>query len=206
LVALDGFSFSQPRLFDPRFYTYDIVRRPSTGEELGTPLEGVFHLYKLHGSVNWERRESGEVQETTRPDAETACLIYPARGKYQQSYMQPHLDVFAQYFAALREPNLCLIAVGFGFNDDHLSEPLLAAVRSNPHLRVIVANRSARKLVNDPRSASKYWKELSNLSKQGEDVWYLNASFREFSELVPDLKAFTPAQQLATAIRRVAGS
>ncbi|MCE9529705.1 MAG: SIR2 family protein, partial [Planctomycetes bacterium] len=82
LVMIDGFSFSQPRYFDPRFFQYDIVYRTSTTGEMGTPLQGVFQLLKLHGSVNWSR--DGEVIEINPiPDAEKACLIYPAKGKYE---------------------------------------------------------------------------------------------------------------------------
>ncbi len=106
LVVLDGFSFTQPRQFDPRFFRYDIVRRPASGDEVGTPLEGVFHLYKLHGSVNWSRKADNEIEEDPKPTPDSACLIYPAKGKYQQSYVQPHLELVSQYFSVLREPNL----------------------------------------------------------------------------------------------------
>lgn len=34
-IALDGFSFSKPRHYDPRFFSYDIIRRPRTGDDLG---------------------------------------------------------------------------------------------------------------------------------------------------------------------------
>jgi len=98
LVVLDGFSFSQPRHFDPRFFLYDIVRRPASGDEVGTPLEGVFHLYKLHGSVNWSNTPQTEIEVNAKPKPEDACLIYPAKGKYQQSYAQPHLELISQYF------------------------------------------------------------------------------------------------------------
>lgn len=137
-VALDGFSFAAPRHYDPRFFNYDIIRRPHSGDDSGNFLEGVFLLYKLHGSVNWAREDYGTIFEKERPEPEEACLIYPASGKYQQSYTQPYLESMAQYLAAVREPNTCVAVVGFGFNDDHLSEPLLAAAKSNPHLRVII--------------------------------------------------------------------
>ena len=102
LVVLDGFSFTQPRQFDPRFFLYDIVRRPTTGDEVGTPLEGVFHIYKLHGSVNWSRKSDNEIEVEPKPTPDSACLIYPAKGKYQQSYVQPHLELVSQYFSVLR--------------------------------------------------------------------------------------------------------
>jgi hypothetical protein len=206
LVVLDGFSFTQPRQFDPRFFLYDIVRRPAIGDEIGTPLEGVFHMYKLHGSVNWSRKADNETVVEPNPSPESACLIYPAKGKYQQSYVQPHLELISQYFSVLREPNTCLIVVGFGFNDDHLSEPILAAVRTNPHLRLIIVNPSADDLTARPHEKNKYWEKLFDLARQGEDVWLINAYFGDFAEMIPDLKSLTPAQRLTRDIKLVAGT
>lgn len=203
LVVLDGFSFTQPRQFDPRFFLYDIVRRPATGDEVGTPLEGVFHIYKLHGSVNWSRKAENEIEVEPKPAPDSACLIYPAKGKYQQSYVQPHLELVSQYFSVLREPNTCLIVTGFGFNDDHLSEPILAAVRTNPHLRLIIVNPSADDLTARPKEKNKYWETLFNLTKQGEDVWLINANFGDFAEMIPDLKSLTPAQRLTRDIKNL---
>lgn len=201
LVVLDGFSFTQPRQFDPRFFLYDIVRRPTTGDEVGSPLEGVFHIYKLHGSVNWSRKDENEIEINEKPIPDSACLIYPARGKYQQSYVQPHLELMSQYLSVLREPNTCLIVVGFGFNDDHLSEPILAAVRTNPHLRLIIVNPSANELTSSQSDTNKYWERLYKLAKQGEDVWLVNADFGDFAEMIPDLKSLTPAQRLTRDIK-----
>jgi len=69
---------------------------------------------------------------------------------------------------------------GFGFNDDHLSEPILAAVRTNPHLRLIIINPSA----DDFNGASKEKKQvLGNFvwfSQAGRDVWLINANVRRF--------------------------
>lgn len=203
LVVLDGFSFTQPRQFDPRFFLYDIVRRPTNGDDVGTPLEGVFHIYKLHGSVNWSRSGEGEIEVVAKPSPEAACLIYPAHGKYQQSYAQPHLESVSQYLSALREPNTCLIVTGFGFHDDHLSEPILAAVRTNPHLRLIIVNPSADDLTARATEKNRFWESLFSLSRQGEDVWLINASFGDFAEMIPDLKSLTPAQRLTRDIKNL---
>lgn len=202
-VALDGFSFTAPRRYDPRFFGYDIIRRPHSGDDLGHYLEGVFLLYKLHGSVNWARDEEGPIHEKDKPTPAEACLIYPASGKYQQSFVQPHLESMAQYLAAVREPNTCLLVVGFGFNDDHLAEPLLAAVQSNPHLRLIIVDREADERA-DEASGNRFWKQFSELGSRGEDVWFIKASFEDFSQMIPDLKSLTPADTLAKAIKGVA--
>lgn len=203
-VVMDGFSFMSPRRYDPQFFGYDIIRRARSGEESSGYLEGVFMLHKLHGSVNWERNTDGSIWEVDDPDPESACLIYPASGKYQQSYTQPYLENIAQFLYMVREPNTCVVVSGFGFNDDHLAEPLLAAIRSNPHLRVIVVDRDARKKCLE--ESNRYWHELSELSNTGEDIWMINSGFKEFSEMIPDLKALTPAESLANAVKGIAGN
>lgn len=203
IVVIDGFSFSYPRRFDPRFFDQDIVRRPRNGSESATYLEGVFLLYKLHGSVNWASKGNGNVVQKVSPEPDEACLIYPAAGKYQQSFRQPHLELMAQYMASVREPNTCIIVTGFGFNDDHLSEPLISAVSSNPHLRLIVVDPSAKEnLVN----GNEHWMRLGELNAQGEDVWLISADFNQFAQLIPDLRSLSPADALAKAIQGVAGA
>lgn len=200
VVAMDGFSFAAPRRYDPRFFSYDIVRRSRSGDDLGSYLEGVFLLYKLHGSVNWARDEGRAIFEKAAPNPEEACLIYPASGKYQQSFTQPHLESMAQYLAAVREPNTCVLVVGFGFNDDHLAEPLLAAARSNPHLRLIMVDPGAEvKTANGNR----YWKQFSELGVHGEDIWFVAAGFEDFAQRIPDLKSLTPGDTLMKVIQGV---
>lgn len=202
-VAMNGFSFMAPRGYDPRFFSYDIIRRPRSAGDLGNYLEGVFLLYKLHGSVNWARLKDGTIQEKSDPGPEEACLIYPATGKYQQSFLQPYLESISQYLSALREPNTCVLAVGFGFNDDHLSEPLLAAVRSNPHLRLIVVNPGLKDRDEEDDETNRYWQQFFDFGQKGEDIWFINAGFPAFAEMIPDLKALTPADNLMKAIQGV---
>jgi hypothetical protein len=161
----------------------------------------VIHLYKLHGSVNWVRTSDDVIYEKSSPAPDEACLIYPAKGKYQQSYIQPHLEQMSQYLAAIREPNTCLIVVGFGFNDDHLSEPIISAIKSNPHIRVLVVDPMIESRQSSGAETNRYWTELSTLQEKGDDVWLINSSFQEFSNLIPDLKALTPAEKLFKVVK-----
>lgn len=199
-VALDGFSFTAPRHYDPRFFSYDIIRRPRSGDDFGNYLEGVFLLYKLHGSVNWARHQNGTIYENQNPAPADACMIYPAIGKYQQSFSQPHLESMAQFLAAIREPGTCLLAIGFGFNDNHLAEPLLAAVETNPHLRLIIVDPNAK---NNTTGSNRYWNRFFELCKRGEDIWFINANFDDFAQMIPDLKSLTPANNLVKAIQDI---
>ena len=199
LIPIDGFSFTKPRKFDPRFFGMDIVRRPRTTSDHSDYVEGIFHLLKLHGSVNWSKNEDGSVEENGNASPQNACLVYPAKGKYQQSFIQPHLELISQFFSALREPQTCLITIGYGFNDDHLSEPILSAVKTNPHFRLIVVDANAQQNTTDEKK--KYWDSWAKISSSGGDVLLINATFDQFSQIIPDLKSLSPAQKLETAIK-----
>lgn len=202
LVVINGFSFANPRVYDPRFFDYDIIRRDSNADNVTNYLEGVFHLYKLHGSVNWERTPNNKIEEGVATP-KGACMIFPARGKYQQTYIQPHLELMARYLSSLREPNTCLLVCGFGFNDSHFSEPIISAIETNPYLKVIIIDKDAENNVGKSTAEQKisYWKKLSEMCLKGENVWFINATFSDFSKLIPDLRSLTPAEKIAQNIK-----
>jgi hypothetical protein len=135
--------------------------------------------------------------------ASRACLTYPARAKYQRSFQQPHLELMAQYLASLRQANTCLMVTGFGFNDAHLTEPILSALQSNPHFRLVIVARSAATKLDDPKG-DPFWSRLSELFKAGVDVALLAGTFEQLVRLTPDLQALSPAERLHGAIRDVA--
>jgi hypothetical protein len=204
LVALDGFSFFDPRRFDPRYFEYDIVRRGALGSDGPQFVSGVFQYFKLHGSVNWASDAKGAVTIDAGVDAERACLIYPTREKYRFSFQQPHLELMAQFLSSLREPNTCLLVVSFGFNDDHLSEPIFSALDANPHLRVVVVSPRVEKHFRE--AATEPWRKLSALARRGVDVSFIAADFPRFADLVPDLRALSPSERLERAVRGLVNS
>jgi hypothetical protein len=202
IVVLDGFSFSKPREYNPKFFDYDIVKRNSNSTTTENYLEGVFQLFKLHGSVNWELEDGRITEKEATPHG--VRMIFPAKGKYQQSYIQPHLELMARYLTALREPNTCLLVIGFGFNDDHLSEPIISAIQSNPYIKLVIVDFSAESnLEEGNKSVSKYWKNLNQLRKNGLDITFINSNFEDFANLIPDLRSLTPAERVANAIKGI---
>lgn len=209
ITVIDGFSFSFPRIYDPKFFDLDIIKRSPT-INLNNPqyLEGVFQLYKLHGSVNWKRENGYPVQQVDKVEAEQSCMIFPAKGKYQQSYVQPHLELISRFNHALREPNTCLIIVGFGFNDDHLSEPILSAIYSNPHLKVIICTPTLKNdFLKDANSTSPYWERLKHVAdtRKNDEIIFINSDFGKLSEIIPDLTALSPAENLYENLQKAFG-
>lgn len=204
LVALDGFSFSQPRRFDPVFFDYDVVRRSTTGTDGPNYVPGVFQYFKLHGSVDWALSGRGGVSIDREVEAARACLVYPTQQKYRLSFQQPHLELVAQFLATLRQANSCLLAVGFGFRDDHLSEPIFSALESNPHLRVIVVTPNAEAQMTKPNGSA--WARLKDLFEQGTDIAFIQTTFAVLVSLIPDLKALTPGERLERAVQGTLGA
>lgn len=141
--VIDGFGFGG-QSFDGGSFDIDYVkRRPNEKLALET---NVFQLLKLHGSVNWHN--SGTLTEKVMGRPSSPVLIYPSATKFQLSYQQPYLELMSRFQIALRQRDVGLIIVGFGFNDDHLNAPIEAAIRANVGLRAVVvapgANDSGR--------------------------------------------------------------
>lgn len=198
ITLIDGFSFAVPRLFDPRFFTYDLVRRSRARDESHDFVEGVVQIMKLHGSVNWDNTPRGIIQGT---NPKKPCLVYPASAKYEQSYSQPYLELMAQFQWALREPNTALVTVGFGFNDHHVTAPILAAVESNPSFKLLAVDRCAEE--KSAKGDTVYHKLQQKINSGEADLALLNADFDQFAELIPQLRALSPAEQIERSIKQM---
>jgi hypothetical protein len=174
--VIDGFGLGAQRAFDGNAFDLDIVRRRS-GEALA--LEpNVLQLFKLHGSVDWDETAQGVVREAS---PKVPVLIYPSQNKFQMSFRPPYLESMSRFQMALREPDVALVVVGFGFNDAHIVAPIEAAIRSNVGLRVLVVNPSIE------GSTSPTIARLENLVTAGDRrVLFLQASFDEFVGMIPD--------------------
>jgi SIR2-like domain len=195
-VVVDGFSYSQPPMFDPSNFSYDIVRRKG---DSGNPefIPNVFHLNKLHGSVDWVRRGNEVVRDskTTEP-----VLIYPRSNKFELSYGQPFLEIMARFQAALRQPNTGLLVIGCGFSDDHVSQPLLAAVRSNVGMKAVVVGLN---LKAETRSKEPLAQIAALINAGDQRLMLIDARFGDFASALPELVAATDEEAHSQRVLKV---
>lgn len=184
LLVVDGFSHTHPQRLDGMNFDYDFVRRPSDRESVEY-VPGVFHLLKLHGSVDWEEREGHVIRNQA---ADRPLLIYPRESKFESSYQQPFLEMMSRFQSSLRQPNTGLLLVGFGMRDAHVTEPILAALRSNVALKMLVVDPA---LADDAQvEANPAFKGLVGLVSGGDwRLGLLGAGFGQFVPLIPDLAA-----------------
>lgn len=136
-TIIDGFSFTLPRRFSGNNFEKDIVYRERTrvkNEESFVP--NVFQLYKLHGSIDWEKDKKGSIIQNEH--TEKPCIIYPASDKYESSYEQPYFEMMAHFQQTLRKEGTLLIVVGFGFKDKHIQNVIKEAVTQNPNFHLLI--------------------------------------------------------------------
>ena len=177
MPILDGFDLITPRTFDGRWFDYDFVRR-STRDGAPDFLDSVFHLYKLHGSVDWHRSSGGIIRD---PETKRPYLIYPRDEKFALSFDQPFLEMMARFQMALREKDTALLLIGFGFNDHHLNQPIYHALATNPNLKLLVVDRSPETKLAHGQA----WNTLWQLQNSGAPMDVIQMDFTEFPNVLP---------------------
>lgn len=220
LVLIDGFSHSAIQRFNRDHFQHDIVRR-SQSSTRADYVDGVFHLYKLHGSMDWRRRKSdGIIVRRMVHDAEhEPVLIYPRSSKYQEAFSPPYLDMFAAWQSALREPDTTLVVCGFGFADDHISAPIWSALESNLSIKLILCdpcfipadklagNGADAHVTSDTRADLKdYQLRILRLVQEGDSrMTVLNGRFADLAHAVPEIVGETDRQRLEARLERMRG-
>ena len=191
-TVMDGFSHSLPQEFDGTYFSYDLVRR---GKDAESPdfIPNVFQLFKLHGSIDWERQGPRVIKN---PNPQRALIIYPRSDKYETSYEPPFVELMSGFQLALRAPNTALIVIGSGLNDKHIVEPIMSSVRSNIGLRLMVIS------LDLDGSKNKAIEDIRSLIEKGDSrLCLLEAAFQEVVSLMPDLTAETETEQHERRIR-----
>lgn len=136
-VTVNGFSFSMPAHFDGAFFDYDVVnRKNSRVHQEENFIAKVFHLYKPHGSVNWERNPQGQI--VINEAAKDPMMIYPNANKYESGYDQPFFEMMSRFQQNVRQQNTLLLCIGFSFRDKHFKNVILEAAKGNSGLSVLI--------------------------------------------------------------------
>ncbi len=199
-VVMDGFTLSQPSTFDPMHFTYDIVRR---GSDSDAPdyIENLFQLYKIHGSIDWEfDDDTGKINKV--PGTDKPLLIYPRSTKYELAFAQPYLEMISSFQSAIRQRDTGLLIVGFGFNDNHIAEPILAAIETNLSLKVVTISPG----VQEQSGTNPHLSKIAGLIDGGDArLSMVGATFEEIVPIVPDLTAMTDLERHIERVRAIRG-
>jgi SIR2-like domain len=185
-VMVDGFSHTSPQEFDGVHFGYDIVRR-DLESDAPNYISNVFQLYKLHGSVDWDGSTGKTVKDR---HAKKPVINYPRLSKFESSYDQPYLEMMSRFQSAMRLPNTGLLIVGFGFNDNHVLQPILSAVHSNVSLRAVVVRPDAETTSNATIVQLGKW-----INEGDRRITLIAGTFEDLVGAIPELVSETEADQ-----------
>ena len=184
-IIIDGFSFSHPRKFSGRYFDIDIVNREKTRiKNEDSFIPNVIHLYKLHGSIDWKL--SGEDIVQTSETGGDSLMIYPASDKYESSYKQPFFEMMSRFQQSLRRDNVLLLVMGFGFQDMHIQNVIVEAVKQNPSLHLVILDYNDQKSIDIERYKKLFSGVMSKIS-------IIFGTFRELTESLPVNKVYQEA-------------
>jgi SIR2-like domain len=144
--VFDGFVGSREPFFEPRSLAHEQV----------APGAEWCRLWKIHGSVNWRRREavSGERRIVRGEESTSGEMIFPSYEKYDKSRKQPYTAILdrLQRFLSARE-DAVLVVLGYSFGDQHINEVVFDALKVRERLHVFAVQYS------DPISGDDLWVE-----------------------------------------------
>lgn len=184
-IVIDGFSFTQNE-FSGINFDLDIVKRDRSrihNEE--NFYSNVLHLYKLHGSVDWEDDVSHE-KIIKKPDTKSPLLIYPNSQKYEESYAMPFFEMISRLQMELRKQNVCLLIVGYSFGDTHINRIIEEAINSNFNLELIVVSPSISNELDPKNKDNEYIQGLYKKIKGGNNnITLIADTFANFTINLP---------------------
>ena len=190
-IVIDGFSFTAPRTFSGRFFDYDIVQREDSKlKEEDNFIQRVFHLHKLHGSLNWEKDSTGnKVRIVDSP--KKPLMVYPREAKYEDSYEQPFFEMMARFQRNLRINNdTLLICIGYSFNDKHINAAIEEALNQNPGFRLAVIDPG----FNNSNTGSLV--EIKKVALESERIIMIAETFADFAEHFPEIQTYENENQV----------
>jgi len=97
-------------------------------------------LWKIHGSINWYQEavdDEKKVYRSSEIKKDASHLIYPSHLKYEESRKMPYLALIDQLNRFLRKKSSFLILSGYSFNDSHLNDTIVNALKANPTAMVL---------------------------------------------------------------------
>ena len=157
----NGFVGSVKQTFDSSAYALDLYYPGEVAEGRVQRFDKFFHLYKLHGSVDWRREEQDQVIRLARQpgplwteweeltslqkierlrDSEDGRLaILPTEGKYLESLGMPYAHLFRSFDLRLKTPQTFFLVIGYGFGDQHINM-LIDEALTNPGIVLLVVD------------------------------------------------------------------
>ncbi|QLK86588.1 SIR2 family protein [Staphylococcus sp. 17KM0847] len=170
-TVFDGFTFAHTPIFDIDMFEWHLSKPISeVRSQKESYKKNVLNLLKIHGSLTWERQNNNIIRKN-KGEVINPIMIFPSSNKYMQSYEKPYFDLFTKFQSLLRKSNTVLITSGFSFADNHISQMIIQAIKTNPSLTLLVTD-----YIIEPEQPNENWQELLKLMKSDYNISFLQAT------------------------------
>jgi len=131
----------------------------------------IVNIVKVHGSLNWFDID-GEVRCLPSPvNVSEPQFIVPGKNKYREAFHSPYRELIQKSDSLITEAS-SFLAVGFGFNDEHLTPKIKSKVRHGTPI-VLITKEVTESSYAELKNAEKYIL-LEELDDKNTRVKYKN--------------------------------
>lgn len=103
--------------------------------DTGSNIKEPIRLYKLHGSMDWKKTNTGEVEESGNISPEETAIIFGTAYKLQ--YLDPFLFLVNEFRRkTLLESIRGIFCIGYSFNDEHINGIMAQALKKYPNKKI----------------------------------------------------------------------
>lgn len=129
LPYTDGFRSGLESEFNIAEYGRRVVDTTKRYRDKWSTVSPFFRVYKLHGSLNWQKDSNGRVKKVYgMGNGSEELLIAPTSSKYADTQGFPFSDLFRELSVEMLKPNTVLLINGYGFGDEHINNFLIQAL------------------------------------------------------------------------------
>lgn len=171
VLYFDGFLGTIDRTMRTESYHYDLYYPGDTTEGRVSRVDRVLHFYKMHGSINWRRRQTDttdvSISHSINEQEYGDVMIYPSPLKVTEMNGYPYAEMFRHFSSNIHQPQSALLTIGYSFQDDHINRLIYQAL-SIPSFALIIVTPTIKTPddENAPAPQHEIWRLIHRVNSQ----------------------------------------
>ena len=147
------------------------------------PEDPDIYLYKLHGSLDWERNTDTQIVKNVDNIPNIPDLIFGTQ--YKMQYIDPYLFLISEFRHYALKAKL-IICIGYSFSDEHINAILSQALKNNEGTKIYSVNidDKNKQMENIKRMLSCQESQIINISKKAKECFEDELKIENLSNLI----------------------
>lgn len=193
IVYSTGFENNLYRNFNINSFKQRVVDDTNRYKDVWQPTSKEANLLKIHGSINWNSDESGQlIQKDFFKQSDEEIIIYPTMLKHRQTAQAPYSELFREFANVLQVPNTVLIVMGYGFPDEHINNIISQNLKHQDFTLIVFGNESEdnmKKFFDEFKTQDGFHLIGGDTSCDGVKAHYFNYIVDEIINHAPKLES-----------------